>query len=178
MGFSIKCLVERRPIFCFKTLKEGFLTRTCALLQAGTSSLQPPADKVSENRIGRHWLFLNLATPVDLRTACRRAQSARKNLSLWREGLEAQQRNFLISRKIFSDSIAKLVRACFPGVSCGYRTSVARDVAEWGIALIFLCTTKYRWWEGAVLGWLESVARWEASQPRTREPPRERGGQS
>ena len=41
-----------------------------------------------------------------------------------------------ISRDTFSDSIAKLFRACFPGVSHKYRAICCK---YWGIALIRLC---------------------------------------
>ena len=48
-----------------------------------------------------------------------------------------------ISRDTCSDSIAaKLIRACF--CEGGYRTIIARYVAEWGIAQMCLCETKYQ----------------------------------
>ena len=45
-----------------------------------------------------------------------------------------------ISRVTCSNSIAKLLRACF----MGYRTIIARYVARWGIAQMCLCETKYQ----------------------------------
>ena len=45
-----------------------------------------------------------------------------------------------ISRDTCSDSIAKLFGACF----VGYRTSMERYVAKWGIAEMCLCESKYQ----------------------------------
>ena len=54
--------------------------------------------------------------------------------------LEAQQLYFFISRDTFrSDSIAKLFRACFYGVSHNYRAILS---AKWDIAEMCLCEAK------------------------------------
>ena len=63
-----------------------------------------------------------------------------------------------ISRATFSDSIAKL----FVLVFLGYRTSIARYVAQWGIALMCLCKIRHQggiasYW--GIAGMAEKVSR-------------------
>ena len=59
--------------------------------------------------------------------------------------LRGQAAILLISRDACSDSIAKLFRACFFfWGGGGYRTTIARHVAKWGIAQMCLCETEYQ----------------------------------
>ena len=58
-----------------------------------------------------------------------------------------------ISRDTFSDSIAKLFRACFPGVSHKYRAICCK----WGITLICLCKRRH---QGGVSHAVGGLLRW------------------
>ena len=79
--------------------------------------------------------------------------------------LEAQQRYFSY-RAIL---VAIVSQNYFVLVFMGYRTIIARYVAKWGIAQMFLCETKYPsggiapFWGSASLA-LKSIARYGVSQ--------------